>query len=251
MFGLTNSIGALIHLGRWEEAERAGTEALPAAESAAFAGPAAGLGDLVILHALRGRLDDARDVLGALRWVKDHENPENRVRYCLAQSSLARASGDIAAAYHSASDAYGLRDQLGLSHSRIKHALVQLVDLALAMKDRQRCEESLGVLANLPPGQLTPWLHAQRDRLTARIGHERGDEPEAIAVLFQSAIDRFGTMKAEFDRGVSLLEFSHFLLALDRPREAQRRAEEASAILVPLGAAASASLEVSGPEVSR
>jgi len=94
---LSGEIIDLVAMGKWDEAMAQAAEVLAAPELPSLEWVAASLPDLMPVLINRGRLEQAREHLQAIR-LQDTGNPETRVGYDLGRLRLLRAEGDSAGA---------------------------------------------------------------------------------------------------------------------------------------------------------
>ena len=116
---------------------------------------------------------------------------------------------------------------IGLTHSKVKTALVRAVEAALDLGDWGRADQLLGMVRAARPGQVTPWLGARVARLSARVSAAAG-EHEAVESGFEAAEAGFRDLGTLFDLAVTLTEQAELLVARGRqdragPLRAQAR----------------------------
>ena len=228
---LTGSLTALVALGRWEDAlERAqearGAEELEALEYAAF-----GLLEMVGLHVRRGDVAEARLLVESRSWAERVEDWQLRAGYTLSAAELLRAEDRPTEALAAAEAVIGTRAELGLglTDGRVKRALVQAVEAALDLDNLARAKELLETVRAARPGQVTPWLKAQFDRLSARVSAASGDDG-GVESSFAAAEAGFRELSTPFDLAVALTEHAEWLAARGRAATAEPLTGEARAI---------------------
>ena len=111
--------------------------------------------------------------------------------------------------------------------TNVKLAFVEAVEAALALGDLGKAEELLAIADSLYPGDLTPFLQANADRLHARLDAARGAR-EGVEERFRSAAGLFREFDFVFNLAVTQLEHGEWLEAQGRAEEAQPLLAEAS-----------------------
>jgi predicted ATPase/class 3 adenylate cyclase len=231
---LTGGIIDLFLAGRWDEAEAHAEEARGAPELAANESAAAGLADVLPVLIHRNRLEQARDVLGAVPG-RDSENPEARLSYDLGLARLMRAQGNSAEALAAAEHALTNLAHLGLSRALMKQALVEAVEAALDLGDAAKAEELLGVVRSARPGQVTPYLRSHAARLASRLAARAGDA-DNVEPGFVAAEQGFRDLGTPFDLALTLVEHAEWLVSRERADEAEGLLDEARDIFSQLEA---------------
>jgi hypothetical protein len=178
----------------------------------------------VHLLVAQGRLAEARAALDVLGYPTP--DPQDIAAIATARSLVLRAEGDAAGALAEAEQGISTQEALGVTGTLWKFAWVEAVESALAAGDPGRAVELLDIVARLPPGERTPYLVAEADRLGARL-----DEANADGML-RRAIATFRELHLPFHAAVAQLE-----LAERRPGDAESLAGEAAAEFRRLGAA--------------
>jgi len=232
---LTGWIYPLVALGRWEKALASAEEARATEEISSLPWAAAGLLDLVPVHARKGEFDAAAAVLRSRQDVGQSANAELRVLFEVSEAELLRGQGDAAGALSAAGAALASRERIGLPSQQVKRALVQALEAALDLGDAAKAEELLGIVESARPGLVTPYLRAHAARFAARLAAARGDD-ESVEPGFLAAVLGFRAIKMPFDLAVTLLEHAEWLTQQGRSSEADSGVEEATQIFEQLGA---------------
>jgi predicted ATPase/class 3 adenylate cyclase len=232
---LTVPIVSLVHVGRWDDALALAEEARGAQQLSSLEWAASSLVNLTPVHLRRGSLQQARELLQAFTDLGTSENRESQVTYSLARSELLRAEGNPAEALAVAQEVVASRGSIGLTHLSVKRGLVEAVEAALDLGDREKAEELLGVVQGARPGQVTPFLRAHAARLAARLAVLRGDI-ESVEPGFLAAEQGFRDLGTPFDLGRALLEHGEWLVAQGRAGEAEGLLAEAGEIFARLEA---------------
>jgi class 3 adenylate cyclase/tetratricopeptide (TPR) repeat protein len=231
---LSGEIIDLVAMGKWDEAMAQAAEVLAAPELPSLEWVAASLPDLMPVLINRGRLEQAREHLQAIR-LQDTGNPETRVGYDLGRLRLLRAEGDSAGALAIAQEALASVAKFELTHSVMKRVVVEAVEAALDLGDAEKAEELLGIVQGARPGQVTPFLRAHAARLAARLAALR-DDADSVEPGFLAAEQGFRDLGTPFDLAVSLLEHAEWLVARGRADEAGGLLDEAREIFARLQA---------------
>jgi tetratricopeptide (TPR) repeat protein len=205
---LAGSIGMLSMLGRWDEAldRAAQAEELAATEFAQGLTLSA-----VPIHADRGSLDQARELLARHVAVGQSENPDFAAGYATAEGVLLASEGRLEDALAAAERALTAHDETGGSPSWI---LFSALEAAATLHDSDKIRELLRRFDALRPGELTPSLRAQQARFRARL-------PEHDAEIELATAERhFRELEAPFYFAVTELEHAEWLIAHGRSDEA-------------------------------
>ncbi len=219
----TGDLVELFMLGRWDEALAIAAEEEPlvASESAR-----ASLLSVALIHCGRGELEPARALLASAEAVRDGENPQSRAGYASVEACLLRAQGQHAEALAAAERALATLAELAITDTSIKTALVEATEAALALPDLDKAEELLAIAESLEPGELTPFLQANTNRLRARFDAARGNH-EQVHERFRSVANLFREFGLVFHVAVTQLEHAEWLIGQDRTDEAQPLLTEA------------------------
>lgn len=175
------------------------------------------------MHAHRGDLEAAAELVEAVGGVDMAEATEPRSARAAALAVLRRARGELEAAFASAIDAFGATSSLevlGLTNMRVKGALVLAADIALDPGDTERVDELLAVVQAARPGEVTPWLRTEAARLSARLAAAR-DENDSVEPAFVAAEEILQRLEFGFDLAVVQLEHAEWLSAAGRSDDAE------------------------------
>jgi tetratricopeptide (TPR) repeat protein len=224
---LTASIGTNLALGQWKDALDL-FEQLRAVDDV-FDWSASNRVDVAMIHARRGELERAREVVESFSWAADADNPEMRAQYQAVLAGVLVAEGKPADAMDAAQRAVAERPGLGLVNQAVKRGLVTAVEAAMTLGDAAKADELLGVVREAKPGEVTPYLRAHAARLGSRVAAMRG-ERATVEQGFAAAADGFREIAMPFDLGVTLLEHAEWLNAEAREEEAEPLLAEARTI---------------------
>jgi len=120
------------------------------------------------------------------------------------------------------------RGTLGITFLTVKLGFVEAMEAALALGDADRARDLVRVVEELHPGERPPLLEAHAHRVRARL---EGDEAG-----FETAAADFRRLEMAFYLAVALLEHGEWLVAHDRPGDAEPVLAEAREIFERLGA---------------
>jgi len=214
---LTWTVGHLFALGEWDEA----TARLEQ------------VGDPSYLYieplVARGEREEALRKLERMRATFDLHEPQDRASLRALEAFVLVDEGKMPEALAAADEALALRAELGLTHYAVKFGLEQGLTAAFALGDRAKADELLGIVEELPPGGLTPFLRALGARFGARRAALDGDHTTATAA-YLAAADIFREMEAPFELAVVRLEHAEWLAASGRAAEAEPLLDEARTV---------------------
>ncbi len=214
-------------LGRWDEALSLFEEHEETAEAKDLH-YVSDLLEAVPIHVRRGDLDRARATLERYGYVEESEEIQIRWTYSSVRAVLAAAEGRPHEALEAASRAISMKDLFG-PVALAWHAVPEGVDAALAVDDVKRAEDFLAELEGLYPGELTPSMRGQRQRLRAKVDIAKGRH-EGVERRFQNAADEFRAIPAPFWLGVTLLDHAEWLVGQSRAEAAEPLLTEARQI---------------------
>jgi len=212
----TGSIFSLFMVGAWDEALVVAADEEPNVATA-------GRSDILhsaFVHCERGDLERAQEILARSSELRDAANSEARTAYALLDAHLLRAEGRHVEALAVVERILADRDELGITHATVKAAVVGAVESALALGDLARATELLAIPEALDPGELTPSLHANADRLRARLDAARGED-EQVDERFRAATALCRDFGFVFYQAVTQLEHAEWLIGQGRTGDAE------------------------------
>jgi predicted ATPase/class 3 adenylate cyclase len=227
-----NGIASLGALGRWEEALARAEEG---EQSLASPRVRADVVNAAPILCERGDPDAAEALLGRHRWAREAEQAELAAFYAAAEARLLRAQGRPAEAITAAARPLNQLSQVGITSMPVKRALVEALDAALELDDLGKTDELLAVIDALQPGELTPWLEAQRVRIHARLDVRRGGD-DHVEHRFRTATMLFDEGRFVFHRAVTQAEHAEWLTSRGRADEGEALRAAAHATFEQLGA---------------
>ena len=226
------SLSARFLVGQWDEALTIAAEEEPHAASE----PAKGqLLNAAHIHCERGDLEPAHALLAAATTLRESANPQVRAGYAGAEARLLRAHRQPAQALAAVEPALATLGELSVTSAKIKTALVEATEAALALPDLDKAEQLLAIPETLDPGQLTPLLHAHSLRLRARLDAAH-DNHQHVDEHFRAATALYQEFNLTFHQAVSQLEHADWLITQNRSEEAQPSLAEARQIFEQLQA---------------
>ncbi|MGH7609557.1 MAG: AAA family ATPase [Candidatus Dormibacteria bacterium] len=235
--GQGGALPPMVMLGRWDEALAKASEMQSAAELAALEFAHGQLLAIVKVHAHRGEIDTAEQLLASLDWAQSSEDWQFRTQYAIARADLLMAQGRWDEALEAADRGLqaGIAGEEGMTSPLMKVALAQTAQAGLEAGDLGRVEELLRWVRAANPGQISPWSRAQLARLSARLLVASGTH-QGVDAAFDGAAVGFRELGTAFDLAVTLTEHSEWLAALGRPSKLPVLRAEASEIFSRLGA---------------
>jgi predicted ATPase len=207
----------LVLLGRWDEALAIAAEEEPlvATEIARVQ-----LMRVALVHCERGDRETARVLLRDDDALRDSDSPQLRTGYAAVEARVLRAEGRLAEALASAERGLANLGELDVTDINIKLALVEGTEAAITLSNLDRVEELLAIPESLDPGQLTPFLQAQTERLRARLDAARG-QLQRVDERFRSATAILRACGLVFYVAVTQLEHAEWFAGQGRSEDAQ------------------------------
>ena len=183
--------------GRWEEA-LAALEDLTEEQIRSGAMFLSVLTSVLEIHIHRGQLEQAQRLYSLFSRLETSADLQEQGMYRSATAALRRAEGRFGDALEAGAATVELVRTLGAGHQLVKQGLVEAIEAALALGEREQAAELLATIEELPPGLRPPYLEAQAHRFRARLdGNEAG---------YRAAAARFRELEIPFWLGVTLLE---------------------------------------------
>jgi class 3 adenylate cyclase/tetratricopeptide (TPR) repeat protein len=217
---LLGQIYPFVVLGEWDEA-RSMIEQLPIDEwelhRHAFAGL---LFVYAVIETNRGQFDRVTEILDLFASMADSADVQERGSYYAGQARLLLAQGRPQEALEAAEQTFGGRSDLGIVHESVKEAFVAACEAALALDDRKKLEELVGIVEGLGPGETTHFLRAQSARFRAHLAADAGEADR----LFRGSLGLLQELTIPFSLAVVKVEYAELL-------SGQGRADEAAMLL--------------------
>jgi predicted ATPase/class 3 adenylate cyclase len=225
--GMAGQMGSLFHLGRWEEALEMARTVTRDGDPRIVRTAMTELVYVPQILAMRG------DVHGAQQWIDEYasmgesEDVQESGAYSIARAWVLFTEGRFDEALEVAGRAYERsRDHLGVRSPQSKEALTAWFAPAFALNLADVIERRLTEMDALLPGEMTPYLVAQRSRLGARLAVLR-EETAGVESGFRDAISSFRLLDLPLWVGIGLLEHGEWLAMQGRAAEASPRLTEA------------------------
>jgi len=222
----------LYQLGRWDEVFELAGEI-----------PEDRLRDTVTLSLLtslleirlhRGELEEARRFLALYGDLPHAPDVQDRSIGLTSLAVMRRAEGDLGEALRLGVEGAELsRATFGPGSQSGKQGLIEAIEAAIGLGRVDRADELLCGIEAVPPGLRSPYLHAQSERLRARIA----SEDDTADALLRSAAGTLGELRAPFWLAVTQLEHAEWLSARGRVAEVEGLARAAAAVFERLDAA--------------
>ena len=204
--------------GRWEEALVA-LEDLTEEQIRSGAMFLSVLTSVLEIHIHRGQLEQAQRLYSLFSRLETSSDLQEQGIYRGSTAALRRAEGRFGEALEAGAATVELARTVGVGHQLVKQGLVEAIEAALALGERQRAGELLATIERLPPGLRPPYLEAQAHRFRARLD---GDEAG-----YRVAAARFRELGIPFWLGVTLLEHGEWLVGDGRSSQAEPLLAEA------------------------
>ena len=229
-----NLMAAELLAGRWQDAERIGTEALeddpkrPEVELVHH--------QLGVLAVYRGDLEAAR--LSLERWSGQQDSDDIETRQYLTGLGglIALAEGELERALEllALSAREGLESQ-GASSEGTRLAWPDAVGAALALGRLDDARQLVLLLADRPRGLVPPLLRAELSRAQARLAAARGEQ-DGVEVSFRAAIDGLAALGYPYWLARAQSDLAAWLIERGRSEEAAALLDVAVATFEQLGA---------------
>ena len=216
---IASELSVLVAFGSWSEAVALCDELRALPDLPSFV--RIELLNLVPVLAHQGKVEAAREVVELMAEGESSGDVQTRVIYRAMLAVVLRAEGRLDGALAAAREAFAGRSELGLA-GPIKQSLVEIFEAAFALGELEACREVVAMLDALRPGELTPYLRAERARLRARL-----DSSDAA---FKSSVAAFRELGWPFWLGVALVEHAEWLAAEGRAAQAEPLFAEAREI---------------------
>ena len=231
-FALSEMTFAFAILGRWDEA-LARLEELPD-DQLGGTQMCSVLTGVVDIRLARGELEAARQLLARYEEVGRTIDVQSQNAYLAGTAAIRLAEGNPREALVAAERSFEHRATLGFASQDVKRAFRLALEAALALGERGKAEELLGLVESLPPGLRPPLLTATCRRFRARLA---GDDPRA-ETDYTAAVEGMRELDLSFHLAVVALEYGEWLAAQGRTDEAEPLVAEAREIFERLGAVA-------------
>jgi class 3 adenylate cyclase len=230
-FAITNLAAALIAVGDW-----------PAAADA-LTGSAEddGLQDgeflrlyRALVAALVGDTDVTAGLLAGLSTLRASEDPQEQAQLALVEGLAAAAAAQPGEALRHARRALSHADALGISAESPRWAWPLAARVAHELGDTDATRELLAMLDAYPPGQIAPFLRAERDLARARAA--AADHAPDAAQQLTAALASLRDHSTPYHLASGLLDTADYLAGSGRLDDAAALIDEAQLTAEQLGA---------------
>jgi tetratricopeptide (TPR) repeat protein len=225
-----------MQIGRWDEALEIAEHVWSRSQTAVGRATADTLlSSLPEIYAARGQVEQAESLLERYSDAVPADDVQGQGVFRWASGLVALLHGRHDEAFELASQAMNARETLGMGFQGVKQGFVLAVEASLAGGDTARAEEVLGMLAGLPPAQVTPFYQAHRDRFRALLSVARR-EPAAADAGFKASIGMFRELGLRPRVAMTQTEYAEWLVAQGRGEDARPLLAAARETLEPLRA---------------
>jgi class 3 adenylate cyclase/tetratricopeptide (TPR) repeat protein len=214
-FALSEMSYALTMLGRWDEA-LARHDEISQEQIGVDSSLLSPLTGVLEVHLHRGELDKARQFLARFDDLGRSDDVQARGCYLGGFSAVRLAEGNSRDALAAADELLAASAARGLATQDVKQGLLHGLEAALVLGDRQKAEELLTAIEELPAGLRPPYLAAIAHRFRAQLA----DDAAAAQREFTAAASELRRLELPFHLAVVLLEHGEWLLAHGRGGEA-------------------------------
>jgi class 3 adenylate cyclase/tetratricopeptide (TPR) repeat protein len=206
-----------IALGRWEQA------LATAGEIDADVAYAAQAALVVEVECRRGQVAEARERLGRYTAARVTDEPQARTTWALCEAIVLHAEGDVRQALEAAEEHLVQGARAGVGFIGTKLLLVEALECAFELGEREKLEDLLGSIEELQPGERSPLLAAHAARFRAKLE----PDPSRADAGFRRAEAIFRERGLVFPLAVTRLEHAERLAAVGRNAEAGPLTEDA------------------------
>jgi hypothetical protein len=184
------------------------------------------------VHFARGQTAEARAVLKE-RDESESEDVQTRAAWHTKNAAVCRSENDFEGALRSAMIAFDARADLGPAAPMTKDGFVEASETLLEMGDLDRIQGLLDIVGGWRPGEISPYMRAQIDRIGGRLEIARGKDPSAG---MSDALRIFSDLSMPFWTAVTSLELAEWLLSEGRNGDAAPLIEDSRKTFEQLGA---------------
>jgi predicted ATPase/class 3 adenylate cyclase len=212
---------ALAMLGRWDEA-LARLDEVPEDRIGGIE-TASSLTGVLEVHLVRGDDARARELLARHEGLAASGEVQAQAGYAMAEAVVLLADGRPREALTAAQRAVDAQAALGIGAQDVKHGIRYALEACLALGERDRAEQLLTLVEELPVGLRPPFLDATAHRFRALLA---GDDPGADR-HFTVAAAQMRALELPFHLAVVQLQHGEWLMARGRPGDARPLLAEA------------------------
>ena len=150
------------------------------------------------IHLQRGDLAEARRLYSLFSNLEGSTDVQERVCFFGATAAMFRAEDHLREAVEAGQKVTEGQQTLGVSHQAVEQGLVEALEAAVALGDRDSARELVATIEAIPPGRRPPYLEAHAHRFRARLDRDPAE--------FETAAARFREIGIPFWLGVTQLE---------------------------------------------
>jgi tetratricopeptide (TPR) repeat protein len=229
-------LSVLFLSGKWDEAL---AQAADISDLADFAGTRFAAAALPVpvahIHAARGEIDAAKDVLTRFEAFRDSADLQERTAFSAAKAIVLGGEARYDDALAAAQWVLDQREALGAMHQNLRYAFAGAVDAALALGSVDRLRALHDFFGHVGVGESSPFLRAHDVRIEARLRDAEG-QTDAAEAAFADATASFREIGMPFWLGVTLLEHGEWLVGQGRADDAEPLLAEAREVFARLEA---------------
>ncbi|HEY7281502.1 MAG TPA: adenylate/guanylate cyclase domain-containing protein [Actinomycetota bacterium] len=216
--------------GRWDDAEASADERRTTGLVSARGSADTFLSSMPEIYAARGEVDRVAGMVADYEASTPEDDIQGQGVLRWANGLLALLRGDHRTAFDEALSALEARTTLGMGFQGAKQGFVLALEAALTGGMPDRAGEVLGLLDALPQAQVTPYYHAHRDRMRARLAAAEG-RVEMADAGFRAAMGMFRELGMRPALAMAQTEYAEWLVGLGRDDDARPLVTEARATL--------------------
>ncbi|MFN2470541.1 MAG: AAA family ATPase [Gaiellaceae bacterium] len=222
-FALSEMSYALTMLGRWDEALARLAE-IPDEQLASNTSLMSSLSGVLEIHLQRGQLDAARRLLARREELGRSGDLQAQGSFHAATAAVRLAEGNTRGALTAAEHAVAVgHAATGMASQDVKQGFRPALEAALALGARDKAEQLLTTVEQVPVGLRPPFLAAAAHRFRARLAG-----PDAAAESkFVAAAAELHALELPFHHAVVMLEQAEWLRGQGRTSEAEPLLTEA------------------------
>jgi hypothetical protein len=230
-FVLSELTYALYMLGRWDESMARMAE-IPDEQVGTVSQVLSPLNGVLEIHLHRGESDKARALLARFDALGRELDVQAQGGMAAAAAALQVATGELVQGLASGERSLAAREAMGIGAQDVKQGYLHALEAGLALGDREKVEELLAMVEDVPVGLQPPLLAALTRRFRARLA---GDDLSADG-HYVAAASQLRGLELPFHLAVVLLEHGEWLVARDRAGDADPLLAEARETFERLGA---------------
>ena len=178
---------ALFMTGRWDEALEV-MEGLTEEQARSGGMFLSLLSGPLEIHLQRGDLAEAQRLYSLFSNLDGSTDVQERACFFGATAAMFRAEDRLREALEAGQKVTEGQQTLGVSHQAIEQGLVEALEAAVALGDRDSAQELVASIEAIPPGRRPPYLEAHAHRFRARLGADPAEFDTAAACFREIGI---------------------------------------------------------------